>query len=285
MAARRDCDFLIVAINSDASTARLKGEGRPLVPFSERRDVVAALRPVDLVCELREERPLQLIGLLQPDVYFKGGDYEARELRSAPAVEAYGGRVRVLDVGTDISSTRLRERIASSESIVTAPRDALEPAPGLILDRDGTLVEPVPYLADPERVRLLPGAVDVLRALGERRYRLCIVTNQQGLGLGYLDWDSYYRVNGRMLELLGAAGVFVSRVYTCPHSLADGCDCRKPSPALYELALSELALDRATTWVIGDRETDVAPARELGLSALRLGSEGWHEVLQKMGAS
>jgi D-beta-D-heptose 7-phosphate kinase/D-beta-D-heptose 1-phosphate adenosyltransferase len=86
-------DALIVAINSDASVRRLKGESRPVTPFRDRARLVAALRPVDYVVQFGQDTPLQTIMKLTPDILVKGADYKLSEIVGAREVASWGGRV------------------------------------------------------------------------------------------------------------------------------------------------------------------------------------------------
>ena len=92
--ARQRCDRLLVAVNSDASVQRYKSPLRPINPERDRMYVVAALESVDAVTLLDEDRPLSMLLRWKPDLYLKGGDYQASSLRSAKAVEEYGGRAK-----------------------------------------------------------------------------------------------------------------------------------------------------------------------------------------------
>ena len=110
LAAARDlCDRLIVAVNSDASVGRYKNPLRPIVPEHERMYVVAGLAAVDVVTLLEDDRPLSLLLRWKPDLYIKGGDYEADALRSGEAVREYGGRVEVIRPGFDTSTSKVIE--------------------------------------------------------------------------------------------------------------------------------------------------------------------------------
>ena len=97
--ARASCDRLLVAVNSDASVRRYKSPLRPINPEGERMYVVAALAAVDAVTILDDDRPLSLLLRWKPDLYIKGGDYQSSSLRSAAAVEEYGGRVLLIPSG------------------------------------------------------------------------------------------------------------------------------------------------------------------------------------------
>jgi D-glycero-D-manno-heptose 1,7-bisphosphate phosphatase len=145
-----------------------------------------------------------------------------------------------------------------------ATRPPLRPA--VFLDRDGTLVDDPGFLNDPERVRLLPGAAPAVRRLAEAGYAVVVVTNQSGIARGLISWEQYQQVARRVEQLLAAEGARLAAVYTCPHhpDLTGPCDCRKPGLALYRQAAADLslALDRSI-W-IGDRMTDLEPARAFG---------------------
>ena len=106
-------DLLIVAVNSDESVRRLKGEKRPIVPESDRAEVMNGLRCVDYVTIFTSDTPVPLIALLKPDIYVKGGDYRIPDLPEAPVVASYGGVVRILRHFAGHSSTDLVRTICN----------------------------------------------------------------------------------------------------------------------------------------------------------------------------
>ncbi|NUR82904.1 MAG: D-glycero-beta-D-manno-heptose 1-phosphate adenylyltransferase, partial [Nonomuraea sp.] len=118
-------DVLVVAVNSDASVARLKGPGRPLNPCEDRMSVLAALNQVDYVTEFDEDTPERLIRMIRPELYVKGGDYTAEMLAEAPLVRSLGGEVMVLDYLPDRSTTAIIGRMRS----VPGELDAIRPVP------------------------------------------------------------------------------------------------------------------------------------------------------------
>lgn len=133
-----------------------------------------------------------------------------------------------------------------------------------LLDRDGTLIEDVPYNGDPDAVRPRPGAraaLDRLRAAG---LRLGVVTNQSGLGRGLLTADAVDRVNARVAQLLGPFHTW----QVCPHVDADGCACRKPSPGMVLAAARELAVPPQRCVVIGDIGIDIEAGAAAGAAAI-----------------
>ncbi|MBO0848992.1 MAG: D-glycero-beta-D-manno-heptose 1-phosphate adenylyltransferase [Pseudonocardia sp.] len=115
--ARRLGEVLIVALNSDASVARLKGPDRPVNPEADRASVLAALRCVDHVVIFDGDTPVRLLELVRPEIYAKGGDYTPQMLPETPVVHRLGGEVRVLDYLSDHSTSaimrRIRDRAAS----------------------------------------------------------------------------------------------------------------------------------------------------------------------------
>jgi D-beta-D-heptose 7-phosphate kinase/D-beta-D-heptose 1-phosphate adenosyltransferase len=113
-AAAKECDLLVVGVNSDASVTRLKGRPRPFVPARERQAVLAGLSSVGLVCEFEEDTPLELIRAVEPDVLVKGGDYASRDVVGADLVTARGGRVITPVFVADASTTSIVDRIMLS---------------------------------------------------------------------------------------------------------------------------------------------------------------------------
>lgn len=118
--ARRKGDRLIVALNSDNSVRRLKGPLRPVVCESERAAVLAALSAVDAVVMFHESTPLHLIEAIRPDVLVKGGDYTEDDVVGAREVRAWGGRVDLVPLINNISTTRLIAK--SSASVLPNPQ-------------------------------------------------------------------------------------------------------------------------------------------------------------------
>jgi rfaE bifunctional protein nucleotidyltransferase chain/domain len=104
-------DALIVGLNSDGSTRALKGEDRPIVPQSEREELLRALKCVDAVVVFDEPTADALLEALKPDVYVKGGDYAGQGPAEAPTVRRYGGEVRTLQLVEGQSTTNLIEII------------------------------------------------------------------------------------------------------------------------------------------------------------------------------
>jgi len=109
--ARSRCDRLVVGLNSDVSVKRLKGPSRPIQPEQARSIVIAGLAFVDAVILFDQDTPLDLIASLKPDVLIKGADYAIDQVVGRNVVESYGGKVVLVDLVPDTSTTRIVDRL------------------------------------------------------------------------------------------------------------------------------------------------------------------------------
>jgi D-glycero-D-manno-heptose 1,7-bisphosphate phosphatase len=140
----------------------------------------------------------------------------------------------------------------------------------LFLDRDGTIIEDPGYLKDPDLVRILPGAAAALSALSATGWKLIVVSNQSGVGRGIVPPVQMEAVQERFLQLMQSHAVPIAGSYFCIHAPADRCACRKPSAFLVEQAAREHALDLRSSWLIGDRESDILTGKNAGCSTIWL---------------
>ena len=113
--ARQEGDLLWVGINSDQSVEKLKGPGRPVNHESSRSLLMASLFFVDYVTIFPHDTPVELIGLIRPDIHVKGGDYTPEKLPEYPVVRSYGGEVRILPYIEGNSTTGIIEKILKSK--------------------------------------------------------------------------------------------------------------------------------------------------------------------------
>ncbi len=162
--------------------------------------------------------------------------------------------------------------------------------PAAFLDRDGTIIEDVGYLGDPEGIRFIPGALEALRALHGAGFAIVLVTNQAGVARGLISEEDVRRVNDRLTLLLAEAGVRLSGVYFCPHHPEVGppeyrrdCDCRKPKPGMIRQAVQELGLDPGRSVIMGDHVSDAALAQAFpGMRGIMVrtghGGEQWEKI-------
>ncbi len=137
----------------------------------------------------------------------------------------------------------------------------------VFLDRDGTIMEDRGFVDDPGEVRLLPGAVEALKAL-QGRYVLFVVTNQSGIARGAITREGADRVNRFLDGELQRRGVDIREWYVCPHGPGDGCRCRKPSSFFLEEAAREFGVDLSRSFVVGDHPHDPETADGTGAFGL-----------------
>lgn len=151
----------------------------------------------------------------------------------------------------------------------------------VFLDKDGTLIEDVPYNVDPARIRLMPNAAAGLRALHRAGFLLVVISNQSGVARGYFPEAALAGVAARLRALLARAGVPLAGFYYCPHhpdgivpGYAVSCLCRKPSHGLIVRAAREHGIDRAASWFVGDILDDVEAGHRAGCRTVLLDNGG-----------
>lgn len=261
-------DILIVGVNSDSSVKANKGDARPICPENDRARIVSALASVDHVFIFSELNNNQNIESLKPDLYIKAGDYSLDRLSSKELVERYGGKVAIVPFTEGRSSSGVIERIVAAAVTLEGESVAHERRPAVFVDRDGTIIEHIEYLSEPERVKELPGSFAALKKMRELGYRIIVVTNQPGIGLGYFTKEEFYVVNREMLRQATAAGCAIDRIYFCPHSKGESCKCRKPSPFPLQRAVRECNVDLSKSFVIGDMTSDIQLAKNAGCKSI-----------------
>ena len=139
----------------------------------------------------------------------------------------------------------------------------------IFLDKDGTLIEDVPYNGDPSRVVPRAGAREALRALRAAGIPVAVISNQSGIARGLVDERDVREVNRRVEELLGR----FDRWLHCPHGPDQGCDCRKPAPGMVLLAARSLGVQPERCAVIGDIAADVEAAAAAGARGVLVPNE------------
>lgn len=144
----------------------------------------------------------------------------------------------------------------------------------VFLDRDGTLNPDPGYISRPEDFELFPGTGEAMRRLRDAGFLLIIVTNQSGVARGIIPALSLERIHEKMRRELARSGSEPDAVYVCPHHPeypppgrrpGQSCGCRKPEPGLVIRALAEWKIDAASSYVVGDRMTDVEMALAAGV--------------------
>ena len=159
---------------------------------------------------------------------------------------------------------RLRGEFRARFTGRTDPRVRSRKPRAVLFDRDGTLIENVPYLADPQRVRPMPGARRALDQLRRRGVAVGVISNQSGVARGLINPDELAQVNARVESLLGPFDTW----QVCPHDPDARCSCRKPEPGLVITAARELGVAPHECLMIGDIGTDVDAALAAGARAV-----------------
>ena len=151
-----------------------------------------------------------------------------------------------------------------------------EARPAAFLDRDGVLNVDHGYVHRLEQLDLIPGAAEAVRLLNQAGFLTIVVTNQSGVARGYYGEDDVKRFNDEVRRQLAAAGARIDAFYYCPHHpqgtvarYALACDCRKPKPGLLDQAARDFAIDRARSFMIGDKDDDMKAAAAFGISGIR----------------
>ena len=150
------------------------------------------------------------------------------------------------------------------------------------IDRDGVLNEERAFVHRIEDFVFVPGAIAALQALQAAGYLLVVITNQSGIARGLYTEAQYLALTAQMRERLHAAGVRLDAVEYCPH-LADApveryrrdCDCRKPKPGMLTRAIRALDIDAKTSFIVGDRLSDIDAGRAAGLGRCFLVRTGY----------
>lgn len=155
----------------------------------------------------------------------------------------------------------------------------------VFLDRDGTLNEEVHYLYRPRDLRLLPGVGEALGLLRRAGFKLAVITNQSGVARGYYTEDDVKALHLYMNRLLERDNAAIDAFYYCPHHPLHGfgaykkaCGCRKPGTGMFEMACERFDIDKARSFMVGDKRLDVEAGRNFGLIPVLVGTGYGREV-------
>jgi D-glycero-D-manno-heptose 1,7-bisphosphate phosphatase len=142
----------------------------------------------------------------------------------------------------------------------------------VFVDRDGTIIEELGYLSDPDKVRLMPDAAASISKLNRKGIPVVIISNQAGVARGLFTQDDLERVNERVLALLASRDAHVDAAYYCPHhpDFDVDCACRKPRPGLLLKAASDMGIDLSRSFMVGDRLIDMQAGKSAGTSTVFL---------------
>lgn len=162
----------------------------------------------------------------------------------------------------------------------------------VFLDRDGTINEEVEYLHRPEDLVILPGVPKALRRLKEQGFKLVVVTNQAGVARGYYGESDVKALHEYLNDLLSKEGALIDRFFYCPHHPINGigeyrkeCHCRKPETGMFELAEASFPVDKAHSYMIGDKLLDTEAGRRYGVTSVLVGTGYGKELYEGLSQS
>lgn len=138
----------------------------------------------------------------------------------------------------------------------------------IILDRDGTMSDSNEGVRKIESFRFIDGTFHALRNLLQKNFSLFIYTNQSGIGIGLYSEEDFKKLNEDMLNRLGKEGIEITSVFYCPHKPDDDCGCRKPRTEFLEQLIGKYNIDRGTSYVIGDKTTDIKFGENAGINTI-----------------
>ncbi len=154
--------------------------------------------------------------------------------------------------------------------------------PGILLDRDGTIIVDHGYVGSVDRVEFIDGAPDAIAAFNKAGIPVAVVTNQSGVARGLYGIDDVDRVHQHIEAQLATYGAHIDLFLYCPYhpagivaAFARGSEDRKPRPGMANAAACALNLDLSASWVVGDRPEDIGLAKAVGASAVYLGADNY----------
>jgi histidinol-phosphate phosphatase family protein len=141
-------------------------------------------------------------------------------------------------------------------------------ARAVFIDRDGVLIHEVRYLRRPEQLRLHAGAAGAVARLRAAGFKVVLLTNQSGVGRGYLTRRRLDEIHRLMRRRLRRGGALLDGLYVCPHAPSERCRCRKPRTGMIDKAARRFGLDLGRCYLIGDKTADMQTARNAGCAGV-----------------
>lgn len=146
--------------------------------------------------------------------------------------------------------------------------------PAVFIDRDGTISEEVGYVNHPSRFKLYPYSFEAIKLLNDENWLAIVITNQAGVARGYFSEDIVKQIHQQMMRAMNDASAHLDAIYYCAHHPTVGeppyrldCNCRKPKAGLIERAVADFKIDLASSWMVGDRYSDIELAHNAGLKS------------------
>lgn len=194
---------------------------------------------------------------------------------------AYQSPEYVKDMGTPERYAAVCRDFASGR---VQARNLKQKQKAVFLDRDGTVNRYVGFLRDIDEMELLPGAAEAIRKINQSGYLAILVTNQPVIARGEVTVEQLQEIHNKLETLLGCEGAYLDAIYYCPHHPDKGyagevpelkidCDCRKPKPGMLLKAAEDYNIDLASSWMVGDRESDIRAGAAAGCRTALVESE------------
>ena len=204
-----------------------------------------------------------------------------KPMASSGRMFAYNSPEYVKDMGTP---ERYYDVCRDFSSGLVHKRNLLHKQKAIFLDRDGTINHYVGFLRNIDEFELLPGAAEAVALINASGYLAVVITNQPVIARGEVSEEELRQIHNKMETLLGLEGAYLDGIYVCPHHPDQGfagerpelkivCECRKPKPGLLLQAASDLNIDLASSWMIGDSESDLLAGRAAGCKVALLPRE------------
>jgi histidinol-phosphate phosphatase family protein len=190
--------------------------------------------------------------------------------QTAEYIKDMGTKERLLKICEDIQSGKVRRL------------NKINKRPAIFLDRDGVLNQDMDNHPCAENLELLPRVADAVRLINNSDFLSIVVTNQPMIAKGFVTSDEVERTNEKLEMMLGKQGTYLDKIYYCPHHPEKGfpgeiphlkieCNCRKPKPGMLLKAVEEFNIDLSSSWMIGDRETDLQAGKSAGCRTVLAG--------------
>ena len=140
----------------------------------------------------------------------------------------------------------------------------------VFLDRDDTIAPDVPYCSDPADFDVFEYVPEQISRLNEAGYMVIVITNQSGIGRGYLDESTLEKIHEKMKVQVAAGGGRIDDIFYCPHMPEDGCNCRKPEVGMGIDAIRKHHINTTESYMVGDKEIDEEFGRRIGCKTIRV---------------
>lgn len=147
-------------------------------------------------------------------------------------------------------------------------------AKAVFLDRDGVINDHVRYVNTPDDLILFPGVGHAIRKLNDAGFKVFVVTNQGGVGLGFMKEEALLRIHDKMEAELKRDGAILDEIAYCAHKPKAGCACRKPEPKMILDLADKYNVDVKQSYMVGDRDFDIQAGRKAGAKTIFIGAPG-----------